>query len=237
MCPVVDNPGSCEIHAVIRFLHAKIMSTVEIHCELCMVYGQNIMSEETVRQWCRMFKDGWANVHNEEWSVRPSVVSDDLVQSVDEKICERRGFTISELSCEFLQISHTALYEIMIVRPGYHKFCTRWVPRMLTGVHKTQRMASALTLLEWYHKDGDKFPNHSLRVTDDEIWVSFVNVGTKEQSKQWMHTHSPNKPIKCKQMSARKRMATVFWDRKGGIHATRDHNNVKSVLWNTKKTA
>jgi hypothetical protein len=34
-------------------------------------------------------------------------------------------------------------------------------------------------------------------------------------------------------------MATVFWDRKGvdgGIHAKRDHNNIRNVLQNTKKT-
>jgi hypothetical protein len=54
------------------------------------VYGQNVMSEGTVRQWCRMFKDGRTNVHDEEGSGRLSVVSDDLVQSVDQKICERR---------------------------------------------------------------------------------------------------------------------------------------------------
>jgi hypothetical protein len=36
----------------------KNMSGVEIHDELCMVYGQNVMNEGTVRQWCRMFKDG-----------------------------------------------------------------------------------------------------------------------------------------------------------------------------------
>jgi hypothetical protein len=34
------------------------MNTAEIHSELCPVYGQNLMSEGTVRQWCRMFKDG-----------------------------------------------------------------------------------------------------------------------------------------------------------------------------------
>jgi hypothetical protein len=28
-----------------------------------------------------------------------------------------------------------------------------------------------------------------------------VNVETKEQSKQWMHTHSPNKPKRFKQTS------------------------------------
>jgi hypothetical protein len=46
--------------------------------------GQNVMSERTVRQWCRMFKDGQTNVHNEERNGQPSVVSDDLVQSVDQ---------------------------------------------------------------------------------------------------------------------------------------------------------
>jgi hypothetical protein len=45
-----------------------------------------------------------------------------------------------------------------------------------------------------------------------------VIVETKEQSKQWMHTHSPNKPKKFKQtLSARKLMAAVFWDRKGAL--------------------
>jgi transposase len=105
MCPVIDNPASCEIRAVICFPHTKNMSAAEIHHELCTVYGQNVMSEGTVRQWCEMFKDGQTNVHEEERSGRPTVVSDDLVRSVDQKICKRWCFTISELSCEFPQIS------------------------------------------------------------------------------------------------------------------------------------
>jgi hypothetical protein len=40
---------------------------------------------------------------------RPSVVSHDLAQSVDQKICERWRFTISELLYEFPQISSTSL--------------------------------------------------------------------------------------------------------------------------------
>jgi hypothetical protein len=42
-----------------------------------------------------------------------------------------------------------------------------------------------------------------------------MNIETKGQSKQWMHTHSQNKMKKFKQTSARKLMETVFWDRKG----------------------
>jgi hypothetical protein len=76
MCPAIDNPASCEIRAVNRYLHAKSISAAEIQRELCAVYVQNVISEGTVRQWCRMFKDGRTNVHHEERSVRPPVVSD-----------------------------------------------------------------------------------------------------------------------------------------------------------------
>jgi transposase len=72
--PAIDNLASCEIRAVIRVLRAKHMRSAEIHHEICAVYGQNVMSEGTVRQWCRMFKDGRTNVHGEERSGRPSVV-------------------------------------------------------------------------------------------------------------------------------------------------------------------
>jgi hypothetical protein len=51
---------------------------------------------------------------------------------------------------------------------------------MLTGAN---RVASALTFLERYHKDSDEFHNPIVRVIGDETSVSFVNVKTKEQSK------------------------------------------------------
>jgi hypothetical protein len=83
MCRAINNPTSCKIRSVISFLHAKNMSAAEFLRELCVVYSQNVMSEGTVRQWCTVFKDGCTNVHDEERSGWPSVVSDELVQSVD----------------------------------------------------------------------------------------------------------------------------------------------------------
>jgi hypothetical protein len=110
---------------------------------------------------------------------------------------------------------HALLYGIITVRLAYHKFCVRWVLKMLMVAHKTQRMASAWPPLERYHKDGDAFLNHIARVTDDETWVIFVNVESTEQLKQWRHPHSPTKPKKFKEtLSARKLMAAVFWDSK-----------------------
>jgi hypothetical protein len=64
-CPAIHNSASYKIRAVSRFLCAKYMSAAEIHRELCLVYGQNVMSEGTTRQWCRKFKDCRTNVHDE----------------------------------------------------------------------------------------------------------------------------------------------------------------------------
>jgi hypothetical protein len=79
-----------------------------------------------------------------------------------------------------------------------------------------------------------------IQVTGDEAWFSFLNVETKEQSKQWMHTHSPNKPKKFKTtLSAyQKGDDSCFLGQErsadSGIHATKDHTNVTSVLRNAK---
>jgi hypothetical protein len=59
-------------------------------------------------------------VLNVQRSDRLFLVSDDLVQSVDHKICEIQLPTISELSCEFPQISGTPLYEIITGGLGCH---------------------------------------------------------------------------------------------------------------------
>jgi hypothetical protein len=60
MCPVIDNTASSKICTVIHFFHARNISAAEIH-RGCMVCGQNVMNEGTVRQWCRMLKDGKVN--------------------------------------------------------------------------------------------------------------------------------------------------------------------------------
>jgi len=46
----IDSPAYCEMHAVNRFLLAKIIKAVEIHRELCTLYGKNIMSDSAVRK-------------------------------------------------------------------------------------------------------------------------------------------------------------------------------------------
>ncbi|GFQ92464.1 HTH_48 domain-containing protein [Trichonephila clavata] len=89
---------------------------------------------------------------------------------------------------------------------------------MLTDLHKTQRLGSALTFLERYHNEGEDFLDQI--VTGDETWVAYVTPESKQQSMEWRHSSSP-KRVKFKQtISARKIMCTIFWDRKGAISGT-----------------
>jgi hypothetical protein len=84
------------------------------------------------------------------------------MKKITKKFLKDDASQFQDFLCEFPQISRTVLYKIITIRLGYHKFCTRWVPKMLTGVHKTQRMASVFSdfFLEQYHKYGDEFLNH-----------------------------------------------------------------------------
>jgi hypothetical protein len=100
------------------------------------------MSEGTVRQCRRMFSDGRTNVHDEEWSGRPAICSEwwSCSKCRPESLWKKALHNFRT----FLWIS-TNLYEIITIRLGYHKFWARWVPKMLAGAYKMQRMASSLT--------------------------------------------------------------------------------------------
>jgi transposase len=107
MDTVIAAPASCEVRAVISFLHAEGQSAVEIHCRLCRVYGVNVMSDSCVREWCRKFRDGCTDVQDEGGQGRHSIVTDELIQKVDQCVHGKRRSTISELSKEFPQTSRT----------------------------------------------------------------------------------------------------------------------------------
>ena len=99
--------------SVIRFLNTRNVLPSEIHHQICQVHGENAMNYGMVRKWVRMFNEGRENLHNEARSGRPSLVNDDLVRKVNERVHDDRRFTFSDLSLHFPQISRTLLYDIV----------------------------------------------------------------------------------------------------------------------------
>ncbi|KAJ4428910.1 hypothetical protein ANN_25904 [Periplaneta americana] len=190
---LIPSPAACEVRSVIKFFTAQSFAPIEIHRQLCQVYGPNIMSKQMVRRWCRQFSEGRQSVHDEERSGRPSLINDDSVELVRQRIMENRHFTITELSSLFPQISRSLLHRLSL-----STCCSK---------------RAALTFLQWYHDDGDEFLDRI--VTGDETWISHFIPETKQQSMHWRHSGSPVRTKFKQSLLVRKVMCTVFWDRKG----------------------
>jgi len=56
------------------------------------VHGDNAMSDGMVRKWVRMFNEGREKVHDEARSGRPSLVNDDLLRKVSERVRDEQTF-------------------------------------------------------------------------------------------------------------------------------------------------
>lgn len=72
---------------------------------------------------------------------------------------------ITELSHEFPPISHRLLHEVVMITLDWHKFSARYVPKMLTKVHKNVN-SIALSFLETYNRDSYSLVD--CIVTEDE---------------------------------------------------------------------
>jgi len=75
-------------------------------------------------------------VRDEARSGRPSLVNDDLVCKVNERVRDDRRFTISDLSLHFPQISRTLIYDIVSSHLG------RRLPHSMRRVYKNMRPAT-----------------------------------------------------------------------------------------------
>lgn len=54
-------------------------------------------------KWCKKFDEGRTDVH-EQMSGRPSVITDDFLQKIEEKLRDDRHFTLNEGSIDWKKI-------------------------------------------------------------------------------------------------------------------------------------
>jgi len=143
----IEGAADCEIQSVIRFLNARNVLPSEIHHQICQVCGYNVMTDGMVTKWVQMFNEGQENVHYEVQSGRPSLVNDDLVCKVNERVHDDRRFTISDLSLHFPQISRTLLYDI--VSSGKHRRRLHSMRRVYKNLFPTTIRNSIMAVNMW----------------------------------------------------------------------------------------
>lgn len=71
------------------------------------------MNDVEVRQWYYLFQGGKTNFHDEEYSGRSSLITDDLSEKIDNQIFENCCFTVSQLTLIFLNVSRSVILEVL----------------------------------------------------------------------------------------------------------------------------
>ncbi|KAG5320400.1 SETMR methyltransferase, partial [Pseudoatta argentina] len=153
----IQSPAKCEIRSVIRYLVWKGKTPVEVYNEVKTAYGDTGMNRTSVFKWCREFKNGRTSVHDDQRSKRPSILTDDIVEKIENALRDDRRLTMDELSAMFPQISRSLLHETITETLGYRKLSARWVPKQLTDQHKLNRVEAGQEFLRRYKLHGDEF--------------------------------------------------------------------------------
>jgi transposase len=102
------------------------------------------MNWQNVTKWCREFSKGGTDVHDEQRSSRPSLISDKLLQKTEGEIRSNWRRTIRELNHIIPGVSMTTVHEAVTEKLGYRKLCSHGMPKILTDDKKTKWMVSAL---------------------------------------------------------------------------------------------
>ncbi|KAG5322949.1 MOS1T transposase, partial [Pseudoatta argentina] len=177
----IQSPAKCEIRSVIRYLVWKGKTPVEVYNEVKIAYGDKGMNRTSVFKWCREFKNGRTSVHDDQRSGRSSILTDDIVEKIENALRDDRRLTVDELSAMFPQISRSLLHETITETLGYRKLSARWVPKQLTDQHKLNRVEAGQEFLRRYKLHGDEFLRSI--VTGDETW--WIHYDNPKRRKSW----------------------------------------------------
>lgn len=123
---IAHSSRRCEIRAVIRFLTLRNETAASIHRKLVNTYGNQVMSRQHVSKWCRLFKEGRTDTHDDKRSGRPSIVSNET-KKIEETVRANQRLTLDNLNELFPDISRSLLGEIVTEQLGYKKLCARWI--------------------------------------------------------------------------------------------------------------
>ena len=85
--------SKCEVRGVIRFLHHKGTSPIEIHRQLISAYGPNVMDIKNVRKWCR---DSMQWRHPSSPTVKKFKTTPSAGKIMATVFCDRNGVLLIE---------------------------------------------------------------------------------------------------------------------------------------------
>jgi histone-lysine N-methyltransferase SETMAR len=166
----------------------------------------------TIKKWAAGFKRDRTNLEGDPREGRPKgAITPEIIEQVHDMILDDRRMEVREIA-ETIGISKDYVRYILHEELDMKKFCARWVPRLLTADKKRTRMKISEQCFERFNENKTDFVRRFITRTMDETWIHHYTPESKQQSKQWTEVGC-SVPKKTKSVSsARKVMASVFWD-------------------------
>lgn len=201
--------------AVIRFLYLKGHTPQETFNEMKATYREDAPSYDIVKHWHHQFKCGRTSVATAPIPGWPqSAIDEDTIRQIKAAILEDHHITLRQLAQD-VKICVGSVEKIIHDHLHMQKVCARWIPRLLTPLHRQEWVNCSEALLAMCQKKQVDFFDRL--ITQDNTWVHHYDPETKVQLKQWKHFDLPPQKKARVQPSAGKVILTIFWDQHGVV--------------------
>jgi len=172
----------------------KGLNATEISKKLDNVYKDSAPCYRTVAKWVAEFKDPEHGFEDLTRIGRPSTVTTaENIEAVEWIVMRDRRISVRRVA-----------YEL-----GMKKVSTRWVPKLLTPIQRTNRVDCCQELLQESEESPINF--YDRIVTGDETWVYYYDPLSQYETKMRKRS-SEETPTRLRQArSAGKIMMVVFW--------------------------
>ena len=206
-----------EQRTVVRFLWATGMSGKAIHDQLESVCGDSSMSQRSVYDWVKRFKEGKSDGKDAPRSGRPRIIDDDLTNEVGAFVRENRNCTLDDVAARY-SVSEGTAHAILSLHLNMRKLKQQWVPHTLTTEHRETRVRLSTCHLQREQREGARFLERI--VAGDETWVKSFEPELPQQTAIWRGDSfgkTTNAPVPqfVKPTHSFKVMHIVFFDHQG----------------------
>ncbi|XKL59343.1 hypothetical protein PGB90_000359 [Kerria lacca] len=147
MCALAEPASKCEQRAVVHSLFLEKQTPTAIAKCLKAIYGDKALSRVHVWKWSKRLRENRTNLHDENRPDRPSIMTEELVNSVQEYILNDHRLIINDLCNLHPDLSTGTMFDIVRDCLGYRKICARLVPKELCSAHMESRFRVSLDFL------------------------------------------------------------------------------------------
>ena len=130
---MATKPPNCdyEQRAYIKIRSLLGDTNTQIQIDLRKVYGDDNLSDSTIRRWSLLFREGQQSVDDDPRTGRPTTATTQTnIEKIKEIINEDPHITLNSIALR-VDISKGKVHEIIHNHLGMRKLCARWIPHKI----------------------------------------------------------------------------------------------------------